>query len=143
MCSFDGPKPVAAFLAALSKQMGHTSAVLTALTQKRLTQDLFEDWTHADDENNDSPTLSEQNFIDAWYSELESAGGPYPNSTDVVVEYYDRIAAWAGFCDEGIPYNNTADYVSPLHWQLYLCLPRLTRFLQFQFSPTVNGTDSS
>jgi len=120
---FDGPKPVAAFLTALSKQISATAPLLTALTQQRLTHDLFEDWTHADDEDNDNPTLSEQNFIDAWYSELKDVGGPYPNSTDIVVEYFDRIAAWAGFCDEGIPYNNTADY--------------------FQFSPTVNGTDSS
>lgn len=60
----------------------------------------------------DNATLTEQNFIDAWYGELSSVGGPYPDNTDLVVEYYDIIAAWAGFCDEGIPMQNVADFVS-------------------------------
>lgn len=129
------------FLAAVSKQMSSTGPVLTSLTQQRLTHDLFEDWTNADDENNDNPLFTEQNFIDAWYSELQSIGGPYPNNTDLAVEYYDRIAAWTGTCDEGIPYNNTADFVSLLHSPFYL--PQLTRSFQFQYSSTHNGTDSS
>lgn len=94
------------FLAAVNKQRGTSGLAPASLTQQRLTQSLFDQWS------TDNTTLTEQNFIDAWYTELQSVGGPYPNNTDLVVEYYDRIAAWAGFCDDGIPYSNTADYVS-------------------------------
>lgn len=102
----DGKKPVDDFITAVAQQHGDNTKP-TSLTQQRLTQTLFDSWS------TDNETLTEQNFIDAWYSELDSIGGPYPNSTDLVVEYYDRIAAWAGYCDDGVPYNHTADYVSP------------------------------
>ncbi|KAF7977602.1 hypothetical protein HWV62_3210 [Athelia sp. TMB] len=113
----DGKKPVADFLTAVATQLPGNNTHPTALTQQRLTQTLFNQWS------TDNKTLTEQNFIDAWYSELQSVGGPYPDSTDLVVEYFDRIAAWAGYCDEGVPYDNTADY--------------------YQYSSTVDGAESS
>lgn len=60
-------------------------------------------------------TLTQQNFIDAYYGQLSAVGGPYPSNTDLVDSYYQRIAVWAGFCPgQGVPYMNTADYVSDL-----------------------------
>ncbi|VDB99707.1 unnamed protein product [Peniophora sp. CBMAI 1063] len=57
--------------------------------------------------------ITEQNFIDLIYSAISSAGGPYPDSTETLVNYYIKpVFDWTG-CDlsAGIPYTNFNDWL--------------------------------
>jgi len=112
---FGGQRPVSGFVATVYGQKVGGGTPPTPLGETRLSTTLFnsisEDGGH---------TWTQQAFIDAWYSELSSVGGPYPPNADLVISYFDRILVWSGFCiGQGIPYMNTADY--------------------FQYSSTVSG----
>ncbi|KAG1852560.1 hypothetical protein C8R48DRAFT_724149 [Suillus tomentosus] len=74
--------------------------------------------------------MTQQNVIDAYYRGLTGTwtslsgrlegmpkktdnDGPYPTSTDYVIEFWGIISAWTGFCDtRAIPYDKLADYLS-------------------------------
>jgi hypothetical protein len=111
---FGGQRPVSGFVAAVYGQK-NTGTPPTPLGETRLSSALFE--SISEDGGN---TWTQQAFIDAWYSELSSVGGPFPPNPDLVISYFNRVLLWSGFCTgQGIPYMNTADY--------------------FQYSATVSG----
>jgi hypothetical protein len=111
---FGGQRPVSGFVAAVYGQK-HTGTPPTPSEEARLPTALF-----AAISEDGGKTWTQQAFIDAWYSELSSVGGPFPPNADLVISYFDRVLLWTGFCTgQGIPYMNAADY--------------------FQFSATVSG----
>ncbi|KAG2745814.1 hypothetical protein P692DRAFT_20808651 [Suillus brevipes Sb2] len=93
--------------------------------QARLSEAVFYNMTGG------AESMTQQNAIDAYYAGLtgtwmwyggpfgaETAektdnNGPYPTSTDYVIEFWGIISAWTGLCDtRTIPYANLADYLS-------------------------------
>ncbi|EIW76598.1 hypothetical protein CONPUDRAFT_76232 [Coniophora puteana RWD-64-598 SS2] len=92
----------------------------TSEGSQRLSQDVFNKMS------NNSPTLSTQNIIDAYYGALTNTytgtnatnaqqsgqNGPYPTDAAYVSDLWDIVAAWTDNCDTAeIPYNNFADYL--------------------------------
>ncbi|KAH9474800.1 hypothetical protein JR316_0013265 [Psilocybe cubensis] len=56
-------------------------------------------------------TVTTQNWIDGYYELLSGAGGPFPTSADIVVEYFRRVRNWTGFCGlDGVRYQAFAYY---------------------------------
>lgn len=105
--SFGGQRPIDGFIATVFSAKGGSGTAPASLTETRLSSDVFGSIS------TDGQTITQQNFIDGWYSQLSAVGGPYPSDgSDQVISYYNRIATWAGFCPgSGVPYQNTADYV--------------------------------
>jgi hypothetical protein len=130
---FGGQRPVAGFVATVYGQKGGTGTSPTPLNEARLSVGLFNSISQ-----DGGQTWTQQAFIDAWYSELSSVGGPFPPNADLVITYFQRVLIWTGFCvGQGIPYMNTADYVRfPFLW-----VAELTDSPpQFQYSATVSGS---
>jgi len=99
--------PIASFITGIyeAKNPGSTNSP-TPLTVARLTTGAFGLLSQAG-----GPTMTQQSFIDAWFSQLAAVGGPYPPNADLVISYFQAVLAWAGFCPgQGIPYINTTDY---------------------------------
>lgn len=88
------------------KRLNEPADVPRSIDLKRLNETVFDSIT------TDGATMSQQNFIDGWYSELSTVGGPFPPNTSLAISYYKRIAGWAGYCEHNVPYKNFADYVS-------------------------------
>ncbi|KIK45403.1 hypothetical protein CY34DRAFT_780520 [Suillus luteus UH-Slu-Lm8-n1] len=93
--------------------------------QARLSEAVFYNMTGG------AALMTQQNAIDAYYEGLTGIwiplvgpsgtvtaqrtkrDGPYPTSTDYVIEFWGLISAWTGFCDtRAIPYASLADYLS-------------------------------
>ncbi|KAF9465605.1 hypothetical protein BDZ94DRAFT_1214436 [Collybia nuda] len=110
----DGAHPVGTFASAVHSWKMGGSPPTAPVNQPRVSTALFQASS-----TDGGKTWSQQNFIDAYYSQLSSTNGPFPPNANKVIEYYKRIAAWTGFCGKAVPYMNFADY--------------------FQWSATVDG----
>ncbi|KIJ60936.1 hypothetical protein HYDPIDRAFT_116633 [Hydnomerulius pinastri MD-312] len=75
-------------------------------TQPRLTQTAFNSMTGG------NPDMSQQNYIDAYYHAISvTPNGTYPDNVQYIIDQWQTIAAWTGFCSTGnIPYSNLADW---------------------------------
>ncbi|KAG1810207.1 uncharacterized protein HD556DRAFT_1302556 [Suillus plorans] len=101
-----------------------TSPMPTTAQEAKLSEAVFYNMTGG------AASMTQQNVIDAYYEGLTGTwtslggtlggmpektdnDGPYPTSTDYVIEFWGIISAWTGFCDtRTIPYDNLADYLS-------------------------------
>jgi hypothetical protein len=101
---FGGQHPVDGFLAAVYAQKGGKGTAPASVNLPRVTGSLFNSIA------TDHKALTEQNFIDGYYSSLDASGGPYPTSASIVQSYYQRVATWTAFCTSAIPLQNFADY---------------------------------
>jgi hypothetical protein len=89
-----------------AKNPGNQGPGPSALVVPRVSTSLF-DSISTDGGN----TLTQQNFIDGYYGELSSVGGPFPPNSSGVIGYFNVIRTWTAFCPgQGIPYMNFADY---------------------------------
>ncbi|KAG1810311.1 uncharacterized protein HD556DRAFT_1319374 [Suillus plorans] len=102
----------------------YTSPMPTTAQEAKLSEAVFYNMTGG------AASMTQQNVIDAYYEGLTGTwksldgtltgtpektdnDGPYPTSTDYVIEFWGIISAWTGFCDtRTIPYDNLADYLS-------------------------------
>ncbi|KAG1811946.1 hypothetical protein EV424DRAFT_116269 [Suillus variegatus] len=101
-----------------------TSPMPTTAQEAKLSEAVFYNMTGG------AASMTQQNVIDAYYGGLTGTwtslggslggmpkktdnDGPYPTSTDYVIEFWGIISAWTGFCDtRTIPYDKLADYLS-------------------------------
>ncbi|KAF8891607.1 hypothetical protein CPB84DRAFT_1683292, partial [Gymnopilus junonius] len=101
-----------------------TSPPVLSASQPRLSQSVFNTIS------NGNSVVSQQNAIDAYYGLLTNTiqycggppgaetacpsgtSGPYPTDASYVIDFWERISAWTGFCaTREIPYQNLADYL--------------------------------
>ncbi|KAH7881860.1 hypothetical protein F5I97DRAFT_471926 [Phlebopus sp. FC_14] len=109
----------------LDEYPSYTPSIPTTADEARLSEAVFYNMTGG------APTMSQQNAIDAYYGALTGTwtslggpfgaetpektdnNGPYPTSSEYVIDFWAIISAWTGFCDtREIPYANLADYLS-------------------------------
>ncbi|KAH7907375.1 hypothetical protein BJ138DRAFT_1014591 [Hygrophoropsis aurantiaca] len=76
-------------------------------TQPRMTETAF------DAMSGGNSYMSQQNYIDAYYYEISiTPGGSYPDDVSDLLDQWETIAAWTGFCSTmDIPYSNFADWL--------------------------------
>ncbi|EIM91609.1 uncharacterized protein STEHIDRAFT_108126 [Stereum hirsutum FP-91666 SS1] len=104
---FGGQVPVDGFVASAWSSDGGNGTAPASLNLTRVTTDAFNSIS------TDGQSVTQQNFIDGYYSALDATGGPYPTDASIVIDDFDRLASWTGFCPgtgQGIPYQNFADY---------------------------------
>ncbi|KZV71767.1 hypothetical protein PENSPDRAFT_577135 [Peniophora sp. CONT] len=101
---FGGQHPVDGFLAAVYSDRGESGAAPASVNLPRVTGSLFNSIS------TDGKTLSQQNFIDGYYSSLDATGGPYPTDVNYVIGLYEQLQDWTAFCSKPIPLQNFADY---------------------------------
>ncbi|KAF8963185.1 hypothetical protein BDZ97DRAFT_1822197 [Flammula alnicola] len=101
-----------------------TSPPLLSVNQPRLAQSVFNGLSRG------NSVVSQQNVIDAYYGALTNTvrscggppgaetpcpsgtSGPYPTDASYVIDFWETISAWTGFCGtREIPYQNLADYL--------------------------------
>jgi len=102
----------------------YTGQPVLSINQPRLSQDVFNTLSEG------NSVVSQQNIIDAYYGALtntvKSCGGPpgaetvcpsgtsgpYPTDASYVVDFWETVSAWTGFCStREVPYQNLADYL--------------------------------
>jgi hypothetical protein len=95
-----------------------------SIDQPRLSQSIFDAFSLG------KSVVSQQDIIDAYYGALtntiQSCGGPpgaetscstgssgpYPTDASYVIDFWETVSAWTGFCaTREIPYKNLADYL--------------------------------
>jgi len=98
-----GQRPVDDFLADLYSHVNGTGTTPTSANLVRVSDSFLQSIS------TDGSTISQQNFIDAFYSALNPTDGPWPVNS-AVIDYYNRVATWTAFCTSSIPFSNFADY---------------------------------
>ncbi|VDB99959.1 unnamed protein product [Peniophora sp. CBMAI 1063] len=101
---FGGQHPVDGFLAAVYGDRGESGSAPASVDLPRVTSSLFNSIS------TDGQTVSQQNFIDGYYSALDATGGPYPTDVSYVIDLFGRVQGWTAFCSESVPFQNFADY---------------------------------
>ncbi|VDB90084.1 unnamed protein product [Peniophora sp. CBMAI 1063] len=101
---FGGQHPVDGFLAAVYADRGLSGTAPQSVNLPRVTTSLFNSIS------TDGKTVSQQNFIDGYYSSLDATGGPYPTSAQYVIDLFGNLQDWTAFCNAAIPFQNFADY---------------------------------
>ncbi|PPQ76781.1 hypothetical protein CVT26_001953 [Gymnopilus dilepis] len=100
------------------------NAPVLSANQPRLSQSVFNAISSG------NSVVSQQNVIDAYYGALtntiQSCGGPpgaetscstgtsgpYPTDASYVIDFWEKVSAWTGFCGtREVPYGNLADYL--------------------------------
>ncbi|VDB99961.1 unnamed protein product [Peniophora sp. CBMAI 1063] len=101
---FGGQRPVDGFLAAVYADRGLSGTAPASVNLPRVTTSLFNSIS------TNGQTVSQQNFIDGYYSSLDATGGPYPTNPQYVIDLFGNLQGWTAFCNAAIPYQNFADY---------------------------------
>ncbi|KAF5310785.1 hypothetical protein D9619_007995 [Psilocybe cf. subviscida] len=101
---FGGQHPVDSLLLAAFNARNRFGAAPISVKETRLSAATLETIS------TDGKTITQQNWIDGYYGTLEFFGGPFPTSASVVINDFNRVRAWTGFCKGGIPFKNVADY---------------------------------
>ncbi|KAF5310850.1 hypothetical protein D9619_008000 [Psilocybe cf. subviscida] len=101
---FGGQRPVDGLLSAVFGAKRNSGAAPTSVKETRLST------TTTKSISTDGKTVTQQNWIDGYYGLLSSLGGPFPTSASIVINDFDRVRGWTGFCKGGIPFKNLADY---------------------------------
>ncbi|KZV71813.1 hypothetical protein PENSPDRAFT_684310 [Peniophora sp. CONT] len=96
--------PVDGFLAAVHNDRGLSGPAPQSVNLPRVTTSLFNSIS------TDGKTVTQQNFIDGYYSSLDATSGPYPTDAQYVIELFARLQAWTAFCGAAIPFQNFADF---------------------------------
>ena len=60
-----------------------------------------------------STSLVSYHALMSLYSTLDATGGPYPTSSQYVIDVFAKLQSWTNFCNAAIPLQNFADYVRP------------------------------
>ncbi|KAF8841851.1 hypothetical protein BDN67DRAFT_478599 [Paxillus ammoniavirescens] len=76
-------------------------------SQPRLTEETFYSMSGG------NSYMTQQNYIDAYYHAISvTPNGTYPDNVQYIIDQWQTIAAWTGFCDTlNIPYSNFADWL--------------------------------
>jgi hypothetical protein len=101
---FGGQRPVDGLLASVFGAKKGSGAAPTSVKEARLSTATMKSIS------TDGKTITQQNWIDGYYGLLSSLGGPFPTSASGVINDFDRVRGWTGFCKGGIPFKNVADY---------------------------------
>ncbi|KZV63270.1 hypothetical protein PENSPDRAFT_738893 [Peniophora sp. CONT] len=101
---FGGQRPVDGFLAAVHSDRGLSGPAPASVNLPRVTTALFNSIS------TDGKTVSQQNFIDGFYSSLDTTVGPYPTNVQYVIDLFGNVQDWTAFCSSAVPFQNFADY---------------------------------
>ncbi|KAF7971291.1 hypothetical protein HWV62_21442 [Athelia sp. TMB] len=87
---FGGQHPVDDFLASIYSTVnnGTKGTAPTSINEPRVPAKVFASIS------TDGKVITQQNWIDGYYSHLGGTNGPYPTNASVVIDYYNRIAVW-------------------------------------------------
>ncbi|KZV59156.1 hypothetical protein PENSPDRAFT_552652, partial [Peniophora sp. CONT] len=101
---FGGQRPVDGFLAAVHSDKSASGSAPASVNLPRVTTALFNSIS------TDGKTVSQQNFVDGFYSSLDATSGPYPTDSQYVTDLFGRVQTWTAFCSASVPFQNFADY---------------------------------
>ncbi|KZV71768.1 hypothetical protein PENSPDRAFT_577109 [Peniophora sp. CONT] len=96
--------PVDGFLAAVHNDRGLSGPAPQSVNLPRVTTSVFNSIS------TNGKTVTQQNFIDGYYSSLDATSGPYPTDVQYVIDLFGRLQDWTAFCGVGIPFQNFADF---------------------------------
>ncbi|VDC07814.1 unnamed protein product [Peniophora sp. CBMAI 1063] len=99
-----GQHPVDGFLAAVYADRGLSGAAPKSVNLPRVTTSLWKSISA------DGTFVTQQNFIDGYYSSLDATGGPYPTDPQYVISIFRNLQDWTAYCNVAIPFQNFADY---------------------------------